>query len=266
MESVLPNHVELWPTPIHLARSRRLPAGVVQEAIEEARAIHNVDEEAQLTRRYGWSINKALRGLAAPGVVDADHLIARSICEALQTTGATRTGLGRVVTRHTTRLLARRQRPLLVRDEVEDVVVREATRDAERIRTELPAFARAVGAAVQQSAAALRERARVEHGGTVRLFRGVRGAEAPAALNLAGQHTYRMRPLASWSTSHEAADPFAQGTKGGAVLEALVPAGCIVIAPGFGESEVLLAPLRLEATEPTHHLHEMRIVRIHAPS
>ena len=189
MATRLPNHQELWPTAVHLAPTIAVRDTVLAAVVNEARTTYDAEYAEHATRRYGWAVAKALRILAQTSDDnEATVTVARAMCEALQTTGATRTGLGRVVTGCATRLVWGRQGLQPFRGEADDVVVRDAKRVAELIASELPAFARMVSLIVRKSAAALRERAAREHQGTVHLFRGVRAAEAPVSLGGRRRH------------------------------------------------------------------------------
>ncbi|WP_345189026.1 hypothetical protein [Microbacterium panaciterrae] len=257
--------------------SAATPAKVVPETVITEAHARRIVAEAQAAYRpdYGWgrspygvSTTRLIRTLSAPDssstAADVVALGCRVAMEELHSRRPTGTDVGRVLLTHAEELLRPRLRKGLFH-ESPDATTRRAERRAARLQNDLPAFSALLGTILECSAAALR-RTMVDHGcSSVRLFRGVAGTGAPRTLVEASAARYPMRALSSWSTDFESAETFARlpGPGVGVVVEADVPAGCLAIAPGRGEGEVLLFPIALNSRGRAAGFHELQVIEVH---
>ena len=262
--------------PFRIALSAATPAKVVpNDSITEAHA-RRIITEAQAAYRpdYGWgrspygvSTTRLIRTLSAPNslstTADVVALGCRAVMEELHTRRPTGTDIGRVLLAHAEDLVRPRLRESLFHEPT-DATTRRAERMAARLQDDLPAFAGLLGTILEYSAAALR-RTTVDQGcSTLRLFRGVSSSGAPRCLFEASAARYPLRALSSWSTSFDSAETFGlRGPGAGVVIEADVPAGCLAIAPGRGEDEILLFPIALIGRGRASGFHELRILQVH---
>jgi hypothetical protein len=254
-------------TPRRLRVAMKLAPTLIRDTLQEAaRACATERDELRLDSCFGWATGKGLRRLAhVDDLTDTDvaQTVATAMCETLQTTGPNRTALGHALSRFSARMVWERQSTHSFFVEPADQVTRDAQRGADRIAAGLPSFYRAAAVLLRRSTEALQDSARRHGWNTIRVFRGVTGAEAPCSKVDARGASYRMRPLATWSTSFDDAHTFAIRSPGGCVLEAIAPAGTLVLAPGFAELKLMLAPVRIEAIGRAETHHEFDIVDVH---
>lgn len=253
-------------TPVSLAPVLELSGSLLARVADELTASCADDTLDRLDKLYGRATGKLVRSLVGSdtvlGGLDLTRSIAQAMCESLQTTGPSRTVLGRVILAHAERLINTRQGTHTFHADLQNEAEREAERGASRIKSMLPAYNQVVGSILEQSASELRRRSLTRSNHELLMFRGLRGGNVPTTVEDVSRTRYSMRPLASWSTTFEDAERFAHGANG-VVVEALVPTGCLAISPGFAEEEILVFPVAVDDSEATKDLHEINIVRVH---
>lgn len=253
-------------TPVNLAPALELSDRLLAHVVDELMATYAEDTVDHLNKLYGWTTARLIRSLVDSdtvfGKLDVTRSIAQAMCESLQTTGPSRTVLGRVILGHAARLINTRQGTHAFHADLQNEAEREAERGASRIKSMFPAYNQAIGSILEQSAVALRLHSLARSNRDLLMFRGLRGGSVPTTVDDVSRTHYLMRPLTSWSTTFDDAERFAHGANG-VVVEALVPTGCLAISPGFAEEEIMLFPITLDGSEATKDLHEINIVGVH---
>lgn len=254
-------------TPVTLAPALEVSDYLLARVVDELTAACTDDTVDHLNQLYGWSTGKLIRHLVdsntALGNLEVTRSIAQAMCETLQTTGPSRTVLGRTILAHATRLINMRQGAHVFHVDLSNAAEREAERGAARIKSALPHYDQVIGTILERSAVALRQHALAKGVDGLRMFRGLRGDNIPRTIDGISQTNYPMRPLTSWSTTFKDAEHFAHEANG-VVVEGMVPSGCLAISPGFAEEEIMLFPVALDVAEPSIELHEITVVAVHA--
>lgn len=257
------------PNPTDLVPALDMDPDLSPEIVAEFRSAYEAVPDERLARTYGVPLAKYIRRVIDdPGAYDHHAvmlMVAQAMRETFQQTSPTRSILGRLLSSHAEELIRVRQGEHRFHVDASDPTVDGAIRRAERIRADLPAFTLVTAQVLPQLARALRSDLEASGHNSLRMYRGVHGAGAPASIADADGSHYALRALTSWSLDRDTADTFTRERPESSIIEADIPIGCLALAPGFAEQEVLAFPVAIDREDRTALLHEFTIVSVSHP-
>lgn len=210
------------------------------------------------------------------------HVITSELCKSFQSGAPSRTPMGFTVLRHIEDWLRETRSFHNFYREKSDSVLRSAEAESAAIIHHFFDFKDVVETLVHESMHALQRKVREAGLDGLVLYRGIRISEQTqqhysqlrnrwtgTISPRTAQRHLSYRGLSSWTTDRETADTFALGYMGGLVVKAFIPVNCLVLAPGYGEEELLVTPVpwrRANKTCPPTSTPELTIKRIHMVS